>query len=232
MDHRLSQHRIPGVLEVWRRLSPVTQAAIIKKGALNSQNLKAILATDFDKLIRSGRVFNRSHVQYLGGAEDLEKEFSDRHEGAALCAFNRKLLTKILEGEISARDPLKAAASQIQTWVARFKSQGLDGVLTNRHARPRIGIGLNQLIPLIKSIENGLIHDGQGVRHFLRQRPHARRLTLTTAERIFRNWKRLDSLPLPTRVMNFLVNYGFIHRFATVHHPEVIKALSQLPAGL
>ena len=133
---------------------------------------------------------------------------------------------------VSARDPLKAAASQIQTWVARFKSQGLDGVLTNRHARPRIGIGLNQLIPLIKSIENGLIHDGQGVRHFLRQRPHARRLTLTTAERIFRNWKRLDSLPLPTRVMNFLVNYGFIHRFATVHHPEVIKALSQLPAGL
>lgn len=228
---RLNHHRIPGVWEVWCRLSPQTRTEVIKDGgrALN-EHLRSILASDLNAIVHGGCVFNPSHFAFLTGEEELRLEFRKDLDGIELCKFNRKVLVHILDGKIKSKPQLQAAVSQIQTWVKRYRTSGL-GVLANRHARPRIGIDFNRLILLIKAIEKGNIRDGLGVMCYLRQPPPLR-LTLSTAERLLRNWKRLDSLPLPSRIMTFLVINGFIHRFATIHHPEVQKMLNQLRANI
>ena len=225
---RLSQHRIPGVLAIWKRLAPATQAALQRvpgKGAATGELRKA-LANDLTVLIRSGKAFNHSHLAHLGSVEELEQALDAGWEGARLGCLNREIITRILEGNIEARRSWFATVSQIQKWIGRHRMGGLDEVMINRHSRPRLGIdSLDTMVKMIKALESGAIKDAAGL---VKLAGGPRRIKLTTAERHCRNWQRSEDSPLPERIRSILVNYGFIHRLATEQHPKVLQALKDI----
>jgi len=224
---RLQQQRVPAVAAVWRRLTPSTQATILKGTVSNPGQLKTALASEFTTLVQSGAVFDRSHFAFIGGADDLEQEFVRGIPGARLAKFNRKFLNRILDGEIRENASANAVSSQIQIWISRYRHGGLDEVLRNRHARPRGSLGSLELMTwLIKGLKSGKVKIAEDVVPWLRRRHRSCRLELSTADRHLKNWKRLRSLGPANRLKTFLVNNGFIHRLSNERH-EIIGSILQ-----
>lgn len=232
---RLQQHRVPAVSAIWQRLTSATKTAILSSGngASKLERLKAALATDLTALVHAGRIFDKSHFVFIGGAEELEGGLIAGMPGPRLRNFNRRFIAKVLDGAIRDESLASATVSQIQTWISRYRSGGLDEVLIKRHLRPRGDLAsLELMVWLVAGVESGNVQEPKDVIRWVHRHTRNCRLKLSTAERHIRNWRRLRSLPMAKRMKTFLVNSGFVHRFATVQHERVVSALQQLRSGM